>query len=68
MQLGEAPLRTRHEPVVHRRTDGLWEVRCLGCWLDPNGDLPIGIGMPLRSRSTAERIVAIHAYATIGSG
>ena len=56
----------RHEPFVHRRPDGSWEVMCLGCWLDATCEIPLGIGLPLRSRATAERILQNHAYATVG--
>jgi hypothetical protein len=67
MQLDEAPLKPLHEPVVHRRTDGFWEVTCVGCRLDATCEIPIGIGLPLRSRATAERLLQNHAYATVGA-
>jgi hypothetical protein len=68
MQLREALLTPRHEPVVRPRTDGLWEVICPACRLDVDSETPIGIEMPLKSRSTAERIVQNHAYDTIERG
>lgn len=67
MQIDEGPLKPQHEPVVHRRPDGFWEVTCVGCSLDTAFDVPIGIGLPLKSRSDAERILQNHAYATVGS-
>jgi hypothetical protein len=66
MQHEEHAPRPRHKPVVHRRTDGFWEVTCVGCWLDTAFEMPIGIGLPVRSRSDAERILQNHASATVG--
>jgi hypothetical protein len=62
----EAAVNPCHEPIVHRRSDGLWEVVCLGCWLDSSVELPVGIGLPIKSRSDAERILQNHALATVG--
>jgi hypothetical protein len=36
-------------------------VECIECRNDTQSDLPIGIGMPLRDRETAERLRDNHA-------
>ena len=40
---------------------GRWVVDCAQCRNDPFAELPIGIGMPLRDRETAERLRENHA-------
>jgi hypothetical protein len=47
-----------HHPAV-RKYDESWVVDCSECQQD--GDLPIGIGMRLVSRQTAEQLRENHA-------
>jgi hypothetical protein len=51
---------TRHNPSVSRRADGRWVVECQECRQDPESSPPIGIGIPLSERHTAERIAQNH--------
>lgn len=51
---------TPHDPKVSQRNDGSWIVHCSECLRSPDGEWPIGIGMPLNSRSTAERLRENH--------
>jgi hypothetical protein len=53
-----------HQPTVSQRPDRTWVVDCSQCRNDPTSDLPIGIGMPLRDRETAERLRENHAGRT----
>jgi hypothetical protein len=39
-------------------------VECIQCRNDTQSDLPIGIGMPLQDRETAERLRDNHALRT----
>ncbi len=50
-----------HHPKVSQRPDRTWVVECPQCRNDPTAALPIGIGMPLRDRETAERLRENHA-------
>jgi hypothetical protein len=50
-----------HQPRITQRTDRTWVVDCPHCRNDGPSDLPIGIGMPLRDRETAERLRDNHA-------
>ncbi len=45
-----------HQPRITQRPDWTWVVECPQCRNDPLSELPIGIGMPLRDRETAERL------------
>ncbi len=45
-----------HHPKIVRGPDRTWVVECMECRNDTQSDLPIGIGMPLRDRETAERL------------
>ena len=50
-----------HHPVIAQRSDRTWVVECPQCRHDPTASLPIGIGMPLADRDTAERLRENHA-------
>ncbi len=50
-----------HHPRITQRPDRAWVVDCPQCRNDGHSDLPIGIGMPLRDRETAERLRDNHA-------
>jgi hypothetical protein len=50
-----------HQPKVSRRPDGTWVVECSECRADLCSDIPIGIGMPLLTKETAERLRENHA-------
>ena len=50
-----------HDPKVTQSTDRTWVVECVQCRNDPASTVPIGIGMPLRDRETAERLRDNHA-------
>ena len=56
-----------HQPRITQRPDRSWVVDCAQCRNDPFAELPIGIGMPLRDRETAERLRENHAGRTRGS-
>ena len=45
-----------HHPTISERSDRSWVVECAQCRNDLTSALPIGIGMPLRDRETAERL------------
>jgi hypothetical protein len=45
-----------HHPTISERPDRWWVVECPQCRNDLTSALPIGIGMPLRDRETAERL------------
>ena len=55
-------MRTRHHPMISRAARG-WVVECPECRLEARGGqlLPIGIGMLLESKETAERLRENHA-------
>ena len=53
-------MQTHHPRIIHGH-DRTWVVECVECRNDTQSDLPIGIGMPLRDRETAERLRDNHA-------
>jgi hypothetical protein len=50
-----------HHPKVTRGAARTWVVECAQCRNDLASTVPIGIGMPLRDRETAERLRDNHA-------
>jgi hypothetical protein len=50
-----------HHPKISQRPDRAWVVECAQCRNDVASTVPIGIGMPLRDRETAERLRDNHA-------
>jgi hypothetical protein len=50
-----------HHPRITHGQDRTWVVECIECRNDTQSDLPIGIGLPLRDRETAERLRDNHA-------
>jgi hypothetical protein len=50
-----------HHPNIAQRPDRTWVVECAQCRNDPTSAVPIGIGMPLQDRETAERLRDNHA-------
>ncbi len=50
-----------HQPRITQRPDRTWVVDCAQCRNDTHSELPVGIGMPLRDRETAERLRENHA-------
>jgi hypothetical protein len=50
-----------HHPKVTQRADRTWVVECAQCRNDLVSTVPIGIGMPLRDRETAERLRENHS-------
>jgi hypothetical protein len=50
-----------HHPRIAQRADRTWIVECAQCHNDPGSSVPIGIGMPLLDRETAERLRDNHA-------
>ena len=50
-----------HHPNITQRPDRTWVVECAQCRIDLTSAVPIGIGMPLRDRDTAERLRDNHA-------
>lgn len=53
-----------HNPTITHGPDRTWVVECIQCRNDTQSELPIGIGMPLRDRETAERLRENHALRT----
>jgi hypothetical protein len=52
-------MRNPHHPKVSMRNDGAWVVNCPEC--QRSGlEVPIGIGLPLDSQLTAERLRENH--------
>jgi hypothetical protein len=49
-----------HHPKISQRPDRTWVVECRECRNDRTSTLPIGIGMPLQDRETAERLRENH--------
>ena len=54
-----------HYPTITQGPDHTWVVECIQCRNDAQSDLPIGIGMPLASHETAERLRDNHAMRTM---
>jgi hypothetical protein len=50
-----------HHPKITQRPDRTWVVECAQCQSDVVSTVPIGIGMPLQDRETAERLRDNHA-------
>ena len=50
-----------HHPTISERPDHSWVVECVQCRTDMHSDVPIGIGMPLKDRETAERLRDNHS-------
>ena len=50
-----------HFPKIAQRPDRTWVVECLQCRNDGASTVPIGIGMPLQDRETAERLRENHS-------
>ncbi|MGO9853439.1 MAG: hypothetical protein ACLPYY_00120 [Acidimicrobiales bacterium] len=50
-----------HFPKIAQRPDRTWVVECPQCRNDPASTVPIGIGMPLQDRETAERLRENHS-------
>jgi hypothetical protein len=57
----QEPEMQNHHPKVTQRSDRAWVVECAQCRNDLASSVPIGIGMPLRDRETAERLRDNHA-------
>lgn len=53
-----------HHPKIARGPADTWVVECTQCRNDVQSELPIGIGMPLHDRETAERLRDNHALRT----
>ena len=53
-----------HDPKITQGPDRTWVVECIQCRNDTQSELPIGIGVPLRDRETAERLRENHALRT----
>jgi hypothetical protein len=56
-------MRSLHNPKIVDLHDGRWIVECLACRNDRAAEVPIGIGMPLPDRMTAERLAENHSRA-----
>lgn len=55
-------MRRPHHPKVSRRNDGHWVVHCPECQQEAHQSaVPIGIGLPLQSEETANRLQRNHA-------
>jgi hypothetical protein len=54
-------VRSAHQPSIVHRPDGPWVVECRQCRDDKSSSVPIGIGMPLPDRVTAQRLAENHA-------
>ena len=57
---GLSDLREHHQAKISQRNDGSWILTCPECLRAPEDELPIGIGIPLDSRLTAERLRKNH--------
>jgi hypothetical protein len=53
-------VRTAHTPRIIERPNGHWVVECRQCSEDRTSAVPIGIGMPLPDKLTAERLAQNH--------
>jgi hypothetical protein len=56
-----SPTMQNHHPRIAQQADRTWLVECAQCRNDLASTVPIGIGMPLRDRETAERLRDNHA-------
>jgi len=54
-----------HHPTIAQRPDRTWVVECPQCRSDRSSSLPIGIGMALPDRDTAERLRENHATRSV---
>jgi hypothetical protein len=54
-----------HHPRISHCPDRTWVVECAQCRNDLTSTVPIGIGMPLRDRETAERLCDNHAARSV---
>ena len=54
-------MQSQHQPKVACRPDGTWVVECAQCRADRTSEVPIGIGMPLSTKETAELLRDNHA-------
>lgn len=42
-----------HNPKVHQREDGRWEIRCPDCARNAGTAGPVGIGLPVATKTVA---------------
>jgi hypothetical protein len=56
----EAVVRKPHVPGIVQRPNGGWVVECRQCTEDRSSSMPIGIGIPLPDKVTAERLAENH--------
>ncbi len=57
----QEPEMQNHHPIITPGPDRTWLVECAQCRNDVTSAVPIGIGMPLQDRETAERLRDNHA-------
>jgi hypothetical protein len=57
-----------HQPSIIERPDQTWVIECQQCREDKVSSVPIGIGMPLSDRTTAERLAENHRRPTLPVG
>jgi hypothetical protein len=65
-------MQNAHRPTVIELDDGECSVECPQCRTGPVSDVPIGIGIPMRDRITAELLAENHrddhrSFAAAGS-
>ena len=53
-------VRKAHNPMITQRPNGHWVVECRQCSEDRTSSVPIGIGMPLLDKMTAEHLAQNH--------
>ena len=53
-------MKKSHLPRIVQRPDGPWVVECHQCTEDGTSSVPIGIGIPLPDKVTAERLAENH--------
>jgi hypothetical protein len=53
-------MQSPHSPRVIDNHDGECSVECPQCRMGPAADVPIGIGLPMRDRITAELLAQNH--------
>ena len=58
-------MQAAHRPVISQRPDQSWVVDCPQCRTHAESDVPIGIGIPLQDRETAERLRDNHSGRTM---